>query len=194
MAVLAGRGRAQGALHGVLLACAMSLSFIGRGSAQGQRFNEQDVKAVFLFNFAHFTEWPAQAFPDARAPLVIGLLGDDPFGRALDEAVAGETVRNRPLVVSRFRRVEDIGACHILFISSSEARSHAGIFARLEGRPILTVGETEGFARRGGMIRFVSEQTRIRLRVNVGAIRSAGLVVSSRLLRAAEIVDTAHTP
>src|SRR5882762_8203434 len=88
--------------------------------AQTAPSRENQIKAVFLFNFAQFVEWPAQAFPEARTPLVIGVLGDDPFGAFLDETVRGEKVNNRPLVVQRYRRVEDIEICHILFISASE--------------------------------------------------------------------------
>lgn len=127
---------------------------------------------------------------DLRSPIVIGILGEDPFGRVLDDVVRGETVRSRQLVVERFRRVEEIKTCHILFISRSEIEKYEQIFATLNGRPILTVGDTEGFATRGGMIRLLTEQNRIRLRVNVRAARAAGLTISSRLLRAAEIVGS----
>src|SRR5258705_4625430 len=76
--------------------------------AQSAPSRENQIKAVFLFNFAQFVEWPAQAFPEARTPLVIGVLGEDPFGAFLDETVRGEKVNNRPLVVQRYRRVEEI--------------------------------------------------------------------------------------
>src|SRR5262245_36573345 len=82
---------------------------------------EYQLKAVFLFNFAQFVEWPSAAFPEAQTPLVIGILGEDPFGAYLDETVRGETVNNRSLIVRRYRRVEEIETCHILFISRSEA-------------------------------------------------------------------------
>ncbi len=177
----------------VLVAVAW-LAAICPAQAQKPRFNERDVKAVFLFNFVQFAEWPPEAFSDAQSPIVIGVLGEDPFGRALDDVVRGEVVGSRQLVVERFRRIEEIKACHILFISPSETEKYEQIFARLHGRPILTVGDTEGFATRGGMIRFLTEQNRIRLRVNVGAARAAGLTLSSKLLRAAEIIGTIRTP
>lgn len=179
--------------HAVLVAVAW-LAAICPAQAQKPRFNERDVKAVFLFNFAQFAEWPPEVFSNPQSPIVIGVLGEDPFGRVLDDVVKGEVVRSRQLVVERFGRVDDIKTCHILFISPSENEKYEQIFARLQGRSILTVGDTEGFATRGGMIRFLTEQNRIRLRVNVGAARAAGLTVSSRLLRAAEIVRTTRTP
>jgi hypothetical protein len=148
---------------------------------------EPEVKAVFLFNFAQFVAWPVGAFADARSAIVIGILGDDPFGRILDDVVRGEIVTGRALVVERFRRVEDIRACHILFVGQFDAEQYAHIFAALQGRPILTVGETEGFAVRGGAIRFVTAQNRIRLRINLEAARAANLTISSNLLRSAEI-------
>ena len=128
--------------------------------------NEYQLKAVFLFNFAQFVEWPTSAFPEARTPLVIGVLGTDPFGAYLDETVRGEIVNSHPLAVQRYRRVEDITRCHILFVSGLEQGHLAEILAGLKGRTILTVGDAEGFTRGGGMIRFVTDHNRIRLRIN----------------------------
>ena len=175
----------------ILVAFAIGAS---SASAQASRFNERDVKAVFLFNFAQFVDWPAAAFTDERAPLVIGVLGEDPFGTTLDEVVKGEVVKNRSLVVQRFRRVEDITTCHILFVGPSEVTRQTQTVAALRGRAILTVGETENFATGGGMIRFLTEQNRIRLRVNLGAVRAAGLTISSKLLRPADIVGDEKRP
>ncbi len=153
------------------------------------RVSDREVKAVFLFNFAQFVEWPQAAFDTPQSPIVIGVLGEDPFSRTLDDIVKGETVRNRQLVVTRYRRVEDIATCHILFVSASETQRYEPILASLRGRPTLTVGETDGFATRGGMVRFVSERNRVGLQVNVGAAKAAGLTISSNLLRPAKIVD-----
>lgn len=156
--------------------------------AQTAPAREYQVKAVFLFNFAQFVDWPPQAFPEAQTPLVIGILGEDPFGAYLDETVRDEKVTNRPLAVQRYRRVEEIKTCHILFISRSESDRLGQILARLKDRNILTVGDADGFARRGGMIGFVTEKNKIRLRINLEAAKAANLIVSSKLLRPAEIV------
>ena len=104
-----------------------------------------------------------------------------------------QRVNNRPLEIQRYQRVDEIKTCHVLFISPSETERYGQIFATLQGRSILTVGDIEGFATGGGMIRFLTEQNRIRLRVNVGAARAAALTISSRLLRAADIVETQKT-
>lgn len=158
--------------------------------AQAVTASEYQLKAVFLFNFAQFTEWPAAAFTSLETPLIIGVLGDDPFGRMLDDTVQAETIGGRKLAVRRYRRVEEIADCHILFISQSESDRLGAILTALKGRSILTVGDTTGYALRGVMIRFMNDRGRIRLRVNLETTRAAGLVISSKLLRSAEIVTT----
>jgi hypothetical protein len=150
---------------------------------------EYQLKAVFLFHFAQFVEWPPDAFPEAHTPLVIGVLGEDPFGAYLDETVRGETVNNRSLVVHRYQRAEEIETCHVLFISQSEADRLEEILASLKGRHILIVSDIGGFAARGGMIRFVLAENKIRLRINLAAAKDANLTISSKLLRPAEIVE-----
>ena len=148
-----------------------------------------DLKAVFLFNFAQFVEWPADTFPEARTPFVIGILGTDPFKGALQTVVRNETVRDRPVVMRRYDRVEQVSRCHILFIGASEARRLPQILTALRGRPVLTVSELDDFARQGGMIRFVTESGRVRLRINNDAARAAGLMISTKLLRVAEVAS-----
>lgn len=149
--------------------------------------SEYRLKAVFLFNFARFTQWPAQAFSSPTAPFVIGVLGEDPFASDLDELVRGEKVDGHLLTVRRFQQVEEIRECHILFVSPGKARQLTQILSKLQGRSVLTVGETAEFPQRGGMIGFVTGTT-IKVRINVEAARAANLVISSKLLRAAEIV------
>jgi hypothetical protein len=162
--------------------------------AQPAPSREYQIKAVFLFNFTQFVEWPAAAFPTPRSPLIIGILGKDPFGTLLDEVVQGESAGTHPLVVQRFPSLEEIGLCHILYISDSESRHLGPITARLKGRAILTVSDAEGAARRGVMISLFTENSRVRLRINVEAAQAAGLVLSSKLLRPAEIVTGRNDP
>jgi hypothetical protein len=149
----------------------------------------EDLKAVFLLNFAQFVEWPTNVFPDATAPFVIGILGDNPFGKNLDAIVANETVYNHKIVVRYYHDLRDITACHILFIAPSESARLDRIFDSLKGRSILTVGETDEFSARDGMIRFSIVQNKLRLGVNLEAVQAAQLVISSKLLRLAEIVS-----
>jgi hypothetical protein len=149
---------------------------------------EYRIKAVFLFNFAQFAHWPPAAFADDQSPLVIGVLGADPFGPMLAEVVAGEKLGRHAFVVRHYDRVEEVGACQILFISRSASGRLDRIIGSLRHRPILTVGDMDSFARRGGLIQLVTERNRIRLRVNLSAVDSAGLTLSSNLLRQAEII------
>jgi hypothetical protein len=149
---------------------------------------EYEVKAVFLFNFSQFVDWPATAFADDSSPLVIGVLGSDPFGPTLDEIVRGETVNGRPLVVRRYQSLDQVDDCHILFIDRSQEPRFETILAALKDRNVLTVGDFDGFAERGGMIRFVTVGNKIRLRINLAAAQDAKLMISSKLLRPAQIV------
>lgn len=155
---------------------------------QSPRASEYQVKAVFLYNFAQFVEWPAT--PDSRKPVIIGILGEDPLGAFLDETVRGERLGLRPFEIVRYRQLAGIDTCNILFISRSENERVAQILAALGNRPILTVSDGDDFADRGGMIQFVSDKNRIRLRINLEAAQAANVTISSKLLRVAEIVRT----
>jgi hypothetical protein len=170
------------------LAVLLLLMWTGLASAQVPR--EYQIKAVFLFNFAQFVEWPTNAFADKDAPLVVGILGADPFGPFLDDTVRNETARGHRLVVEHFQNVEEIKACHILYIGKSEAPKLDHTLAVLNNKPILTVSEIENAAYRGVMVRFITERNKIRLRINLEAARAADLAISSKLLRAAEVVGT----
>ncbi|MGH7521916.1 MAG: YfiR family protein [Gemmatimonadales bacterium] len=158
---------------------------------QAQRAPEHQVKAVFLFNFAQFIDWPATGAPDPATPLIIGILGNDPFGSLLDEIVRGERIGARPFEVRRYRQVADIEGCNILFVSRSESARVPQILEALKSRPILTVSEGNAFAKQGGMIQFVNDKNRIRLRINLEAAQAVNLTISSKLLRVAEIVGPA---
>jgi len=156
-----------------------------RLSVEELRGPEYQVKAVFLFNFAQFVTWPSP--PPSGTPFVIGIVGDDPFDSYLDETVRGEKVNNRSLTTQRFRRGRDPRNCDILFISQSERDRVAQIVSNLKGRSVLTVSDIEGFVDLGGMIELFAEKTRIRMRINLEAVRAANLKVSSKLLRVAEV-------
>jgi len=173
---------------------ALLLPVVGAGAVEQHMVTQEyDLKAAFLFNFAQFVEWPAEAFGEARAPIVIGVLGNDPFGRSLDDIVAGETIRSRPLVVRRYQSIEQADSCHILFISSSEAGQLEHVLKTLGHRSVLTVGETRDFTSRAGMIGFDVSQKHLRLRINLAAAQDARLTISSKLLRQAQIVGSVRT-
>ena len=157
---------------------ALTIPLLTGQGAQGA-FSEYQVKAVFLYNFAKFVEWPPA---DQQGPVKIGVLGDDPFGDYLDDVIHKKTVRGRPIETRRFRSVNDLELCHILFISPSEAKRVPDIVAVLAGTPVLTVGEGRGFADEGGMIGLIVEGGKVRFDVNAKAARSSGIIVRSQLL------------
>lgn len=172
------------------LACIAVLALLAccgwRADAQVTR--EYDLKAVFLYNLASFVQWPKEAFSSPTASFVIGVVGDDPFGRVLEDVVSGEYLGNHPFEIKRYRRVGDIDACHVLFVSGSEARRIGSILAHVRGKPVLTVGDTPGFAEAGGMIGFTTEHEHLQLYVNAKAARACALDVSSKLLEVARVV------
>ncbi|HTL17245.1 MAG TPA: YfiR family protein [Patescibacteria group bacterium] len=150
--------------------------------AQEFRPSEYQVKAAFLFNFAKFVQWPPQAFSSKTSPLVIGVLGENPFHDDLARAIRDKTVDEHPVIMKELRSPTQATNCHILFISSSEKQQLPEIFKTLKKTNVLTVGETEGFARSGGMINFVLEGTKVRFEINKDATVGAGLKISSKLM------------
>lgn len=148
--------------------------------------SENQVKAAFLLNFTAFIEWPKTAFSDEKAPIVIGVLGEDPFGKILDELLAGETVSGRPLELRRLARGADLSRCHLLFISDSERTRWADILGQLRGRPCVTVANGPDFVRGGGVIEFTQERGRIRFRINQAPLQPYQVSISSKLLRLAQ--------
>ncbi len=155
--------------------------------------SEYQVKAVFLYNFSQFVEWPAAAFADAGAPFAICVLGSDPFGTHLDEVVKDEKAGGRPMVARRLASAGDSSGCHIVYVSASESANLARVLEDLEGRHVLTVSDMEAFTSRGGMVRLYTDRSRIKLRIGLGAATAAGLSISSKLLRLAEIVPQGDT-
>jgi hypothetical protein len=151
---------------------------------------EYQLKAVFLFNFAQFVEWPARAFSEPTAPLIIAVLGDNPFGTYLDDLLKDEKIGGRPLLVRHYKRVEELATCHMVFICRSEARELDKIIAHLKSGSILTVSDADTFTRQGGMVRFATENGKIRLRINVEAAKASDLIISSKILRPGTIVPS----
>jgi hypothetical protein len=171
----------------VVLCGALGLVLLGSaGGAEAP--TEYQVKAVFVYNFSRFVEWPPQTFAAPNEPFVIGILGSDPFGARLDEAVRGEQINQHPLVVRRLRDLGEIGDCRILYIDRSESARLQQILAALDHRSTLTVADLDGSSERGVMIQFTMDNNRVRLRINVESARAAGLTISSKLLRSADIV------
>jgi hypothetical protein len=142
--------------------------------------DEYRVKAAILFNLAKFVEWPKEAFANASAPLVLCVLGADPFGSLLDHTLKGRLIEGRSLVAMRITEVTP--GCHMLFVSATE-RKHLPVIAdQLGGKSVLTVGEDDAFTEEGGMISLALDGERVRFGINSRMAERAGLKVSARLL------------
>ena len=154
-------------------------------TAQQQISPEYQVKAVFLYNFTQFAEWPEYTFQSPASPLVIGVVGNDPFGLYLDETVAGETYKGRGIVIKRYRSLKEASGAHLLYISANAISKQA--LKQMPEKNILTVGDDQDLIENGGMIRLYKRNNRIRLQINLDAVKRSGVTISSKLLSLADI-------
>lgn len=189
MAILTARRGPPAALAALLAGLALFA-----GTARGEPSREYQVKAAFLYNFVQFVEWPQEAFARPDEPLTIAVLGEDPFGGALEEVVRGQRLRGRPLVVRRARSTADLEGCQVVFVSRSETPRLPEVIGALQDRPVLSVSEIPGFAQRGGIINFYRQGSRVRFEINPAAARSDHLRLSSELLSVGTIVGPARRP
>lgn len=164
------------------------LGAILAAAASAWQIDEYQVKAAFLYNFARFVEWPASAFEKPDDPVRICILGENPFGSALEQAISGKVVEGRRFIVRQVSNNEPVGRCQVLFVNSSERKRFRSLAAGLKGRGILTVGESSGFASDGGIINFKLEAGRVRFEINPDAAEQERLRISSKLLSLAQIV------
>jgi hypothetical protein len=147
---------------------------------------EYEVKAVYLFNFAKFVEWPSiPADEGEEGRFTLCVLGRDPFGRLLDRALAGETLHGRRAATRRIATAQEASSCRMVFISESETGRLEQVLRTLGEESILTVSDMDDFSSRGGMIQLVLEEDRVRFEVNLTAATKAGLALSSELLKVA---------
>jgi hypothetical protein len=181
---------------GLLIAISCLLSAMAFGShAEGMDSSDSSeylIKAGFIYNFAKLVEWPTASFAQPDSPIVIGILGEDPFGATLDRIVADKKINGRGLAVKRLKwskDSKDLKDCNILFVSTSEKEHIESVIETMKGLPILTIGDAPGFAKRGGVMNFVLEDNKVRFEVNVEAAKHADLTISSRLLTLAKIVQ-----
>jgi hypothetical protein len=167
----------------VIVAC------IAAGNApSAEAPSEYQIKAAFLYNFAKFVEWPPDPRTNARDPILLCIAGNDPFGKTLDQTILGKTANGHPFAIQRIKREEDASGCQILFTSSSDPTYIRSLLAILKGSSVLTVGETEGFPRLGGIVNFTLEEGKVRFEINVDAAERERLKISSKLLSVAKVV------
>ncbi|MSU57808.1 MAG: YfiR family protein [Pedosphaera sp.] len=170
------------------LACLWLAGGWADGEEKSAGVGEYQVKAAFLYNFTQFTDWPASAFASTNAPIVIGIVGEDPFGKTMDEVVSGEVVRGRLLVLKRLGADEDLRGCHVLFISRSAKERLPAMLSQLKGSPVLTVSDLNGFGQQGGMVNLLLVNKTVKMEINQAAAEEAGLQISAKLLKLARIV------
>jgi hypothetical protein len=159
--------------------------------AQGEQVPEYELKAEFLARFATFIEWPGPS--DAR-PFVIGVAGHNPFNGYLDKMAASRKIKGRVVVIRPISEVPQIDGCDVVFISGSEKARLPTLLARTESRPILTVGDTTGYAASGVLINFYTSGETIRFEINESAVERSGLKVSSKLFKLARLVESEAKP
>lgn len=167
----------------------------GLGHVQAQSDDASDlnreyaIKAAYLYQFGRYIQWPPESFTDSQSPLIIGLLGPDPFGGVLNEITRTKRIEGRPIIVRQFASMADYSACHILYVNASVApEQKAAAIQRTQGKPILLVGEEPGFAERGGTVTFFMEENRIRFEINTDVAKQDQLKISSKLLSLAKII------
>ena len=154
------------------------------------------IKAGFIYNFSNLVQWPSSSFASPDSPIVIVILGEDHFGNTLDHALEGKKVNARSFVIKRAKSISELQRvlgpqkdCQILYVSSSEMPHLNDAIQMLKGVPVLTIGETPGFAQNGGIINLILEDNKVRFEVNVAAAKAADLNISSRLLALARIIQ-----
>jgi hypothetical protein len=161
--------------------------------AQSTKPTDYDVKAVYLFNFGRFVEWPSAVF--AKSDLfTICVLGEDPFGPALDATLSTETIGGKNVTARRISSPAEGVNCQILYLSSAAESRLTQVIESLDRGAVLTVSDIPRFSQRGGMIQFVPDGKKVRFEVNLTAVQRAGLNLSSELLKVATAVRRDSVP
>jgi hypothetical protein len=151
-------------------------------AARAEVTTEYKLKAAYLLNFVRFSKWPTNSFAAADAPLVIGVLGENPFDTALGEIVRGRIVNGRTVVVKRVATAQEAKLCQVVFIPASEQANLPRHLETLRDAPVLTIGENADFLDDGGIIRFFIQQNKIRFDINKAQADATGMQIDSQLL------------
>lgn len=173
------RGRTNPVL--ILLMLMVRLAVYSAG-AQAPPPTEYQIKAAFIYNFAKFTDWPPDAFRDGKAPFVLGILGENPFGPELERSLSGKTIADHPMTIQTLRAATEATNCHLLFINRTEKENLPAILKTIQGSSVMTVSEMDQFIEAGGMINFIEVANKVRFQINDEAAKNARLKISSRLL------------
>ena len=148
---------------------------------------EYQLKAAFIYNFAKFVEWPARTFPEEESPIVIGVLGTNPFGEELRAVVRDRRINGRPIAVKQFATAAAAKGTHLMFVSAGESGRYAKLKDSLDPA-VLTVGESDAFARAGGTIVFRIKDNKLRFEINMKSAAKGELKVSAQLQKLATAI------
>lgn len=149
---------------------------------------EARIKVAYIYNFLKFIEWPDAAWRAAGEPIRICEMGAGPLAAVLAD-LSARSVLDRPIEVVHLQGTEAFASCRVLFVGGREEARLAQLMQQVEGTPVLTVSDIPGFARRGGMIGFVTQQDRVKVEINQRPVRDAGLKVHAKLLEVARLVQ-----
>lgn len=167
-------------------AWALLLLGLGAQPLQGEISKEYQIKAAFLYNFTKFVEWPQGSFADKSSPIVIGVVGRNPFGDTLETIVRDRTVNHRAIVVKLIDQADEVHGIHLLFVpEGEETHLPPAVWQRVA---IIAVGESADFAALGGTIIFTLEGDKVRFEINQETSERAGLSISAQLLKLATVV------
>jgi hypothetical protein len=167
----------------------LATAVVCAGSAGAEAALEYRVKAAFLYNFAKFVTWPGAAFPDPTASVVFCLVGEDPFGELLESTTKDRKVEGRSIEIRRLALDASLAGCHLVFVSGVDSARSARVLQQATAARALAIGESEDFLTRGGMIRLLVEDGKVRFDVSTKATDTVGLKVSSQLLKLARGVE-----
>jgi hypothetical protein len=173
----------------LLLWVILGLAWGARGAlAQSKSPPDYEVKAAFLINFPKYVEWFADASAETNGPIIIACLGENKVSEALRKVIQSRPPTGRPIVAKVIATEAESAGCHILFVSDAERRRLPAILEKLRGANVLTVGESDDFLAKGGIINLALRDRKVRVEVNLDAARSANLKISSKLLGVADVV------
>ena len=202
--------RNTGNLHSALLLLVLCVCLrliatqIAFADTSSAKYKEYEVKAAFIFNFLKFIDWPEEKTAANNNKIIIGIIGEDPFGPATD-VFKGKSIEEHKLLLTRFEGIEqikkmpekeknkhldEIKTCHLLFICQSEQKQLRDIIEIVHDSSVLTIADTDGFIEAGGIINLFTEENKIRFDINQAAAENTGLKIRSQLLRLAKTVIT----
>jgi hypothetical protein len=167
-------------------AVAALLLFLGTTTGRSPTASETEVKAAYLYNFAKFVEWPAEAFSSESAPIQLAVFGDEEFGNKLKSLLVEKKAHGRSFEVKTISTAQEAKNFHMVFVAGPENRRTAQILEATRKSPVLTVGEGEPFLDAGGMISLVLEDAQVKFEVNPEAAQKVKLEISSKALRLAK--------